>query len=271
MTPPDALQRRQRQLLAYLRGQHSAIDRHIVDQGAVDGSQRLAIYRNAYRSRLRETLETDHPILGLYLGDQLFERMVDDYIDQCPSNDRSLRQFADRLPQFLRDAEPFRQYPQIAELCRFERALLSAFDAADAPRASADQLRQLSPEQWPPLTLSFHPSVQLFSSDFNVVPVWQALKAEQTPPQIRQAREHWLLWRNAERLTEFCSISPLERQLLCACLQGDDLAAAAELLIGQLPAQDAGETLLNSLLGWLERGWIQQLKTPAQTAELTLV
>ena len=126
------LREHQQQLMAYLLGQDSTIADHVVDQGGITTDVRLGIYRNAYRIRLRETIDVDHPVLGTYLGDELFDRMVDGYIDQHPSSFSSLRQFADRLPKFLSTNTPFSEHPQIAELARFERLLLTAFDAADA-------------------------------------------------------------------------------------------------------------------------------------------
>ncbi|MEE8059243.1 MAG: putative DNA-binding domain-containing protein [Pseudomonadales bacterium] len=50
------LHEHQQQLMAYLLGQDDDIAKHIVDQGGINTDVRLAIYRNAYRSRLRETI-----------------------------------------------------------------------------------------------------------------------------------------------------------------------------------------------------------------------
>ncbi|MEA3274052.1 MAG: DNA-binding domain-containing protein [Pseudomonadota bacterium] len=174
----------QEDFLAYLLSGDVRIAGNIVDQAPVGRETRLNIYGNAYRVRLKETLETDHEMLGLYLGDALWDQMADGYIDAHPSHYRSLRQFGDALPEWLRHNPPFVDHPQIAELADFERRLLVSFDAADAARADSGELAALPPVQWPGLRLRFHPSVQPFRADWNSVEIWQALKAGATPPDV---------------------------------------------------------------------------------------
>lgn len=253
------LQQRQQQLMDFLLGRDEAIASHVVDQGGIGSDIRLAIYRNAYRIRLRETIDVDHPVIGSYLGDDLFDQMVDGYIDNHPSSFSSLRQFADALPAFLAEHPPFAEHPQIAELARFERMLLSAFDAADADRLPADHLTTIPAEQWPELHIRFHPSVQLFNTEWNVVEIWQQLKAEQTPPAPEQETAFWLLWRNDERLTEFRSLSPQELVLLQGCLNGHNFAQLCEDLLEHVAEDEVANMLVGTISKWLQQGLISRI------------
>ncbi|MCV6589292.1 MAG: DNA-binding domain-containing protein [Marinobacterium sp.] len=255
----STLQQRQRQLMAWLQHGNTDICRHVAEQGALNNMQRLNIYRTGWRIRLSETIETDHPILGAYLGDKLYNQLLDGYLTSYPSTSTSLRQFADNLPQFLAQHPPFSEHPQISELARFERLLLVAFDAADSPRATQSTLFDTPSQEWPALKFTFHPSVQLFSTTHNSVQIWQALKAEQTPPCAQQESQSWLVWRNRERLTEFAALERLEEQLLRSLLKGETLEYAAQLTANTLPAEAAGHYLLTTLTNWLERGCIQAL------------
>ncbi|MDE1463886.1 DNA-binding domain-containing protein [Spartinivicinus poritis] len=246
---------RQHQLLAYLLGQSSTISDHIVHQGNVSITTRLDIYRNAYRIRLKKTIETDHEILGRYLGDALFDEMVEGYLNNHVSNYTSLRQFADSLPHYLATNSPFIDYPVISELAAFERRLLTAFDAADTQqRMTPEHLTTLPTEQWPNLCLTFHPSMQIFSASWNTVEVWQALKASQTPPAATTTQALWVIWRNNERLTEFHSLPPEEHQLIHLALQGKPLAMMCEALLANHPAENTSQLIVNYLLSWIERG-----------------
>jgi len=268
----STLRERQQQLMHFLLGDdESGITSEVSEQSGISAAHRLSIYRNAYRSRLLEAIDTDHEILGLYLGDDMFDQMVANYIDQYPSHFRSLRNFADRLPLFLSQAEPFSNYPQISELARFERALLTAFDAADMPRATLEALQQIPEHHWPEMKLNIHPSVQPFVTDYNVVEIWQAIKQEQQPPNPEQQPRLWVLWRNADRLTEFTSIEPLEYSLLESFLKGATLSEAADDAIELIDPENAAEQLLHVLVGWLQRGWIYRLRTPDQTSDLSAV
>ncbi len=189
-----SLAQRQQQLMAYLQGHapmgKDHIHHHVVQQGKVATSQRLGIYQNAYNMRLKETIDTDHQILGRYLGDELYNG-----------------------------------HPQIAELARFERLLLCAFDAFDTDRATLNQLKSLAQDKWPNISLRFHPSVQLFVSSWNVVAMWQQLKQEQTPPDPVSEKNAWLVWRNVERLTEFRPIDNTALAMLEMFQQGKNFAS----------------------------------------------
>jgi len=256
----SSLRSLQTDFLAFLLSGDTRIAGEIVDQAPVGRDTRLAIYANAYRVRLRETLETDHEMLGLYLGDDLWDRMVNGYIDEHPSPYRSLRQYGDALPEWLRNKPPFADYPQIAELAHFERRLLVSFDAADASRADTAELSALPAAQWPGLRLRFHPGVQPFQVDSNCVEIWEALKAGHTPPDAAiQPDSRWLLWRGEDRLTQFRSLPAEESALLYHFLTGGDFAGACERLLSAHSEGSVPQVALEILTGWLEIGLVRDL------------
>ena len=81
--------------------QDETCQHQITQHGELTNQQRMSIYQNAYSARLKETIETDHELLGRYLGDNLFDEMVAGYIKAFPSGYRSLRHFCENLPKFL--------------------------------------------------------------------------------------------------------------------------------------------------------------------------
>jgi hypothetical protein len=255
------LAERQQQLMDYVLGHNEAIAEHVIETGEASKALRLHIYRNNYNAGLREAIDTDFEMLGTYLGDDLFEQMVRGYIKAYPSHCYSLKYFGDHLPVFLRENEPFKQHPQLAELARFERLLLRAFDASESQRALPQALQQLEPSLWPELRLAFHPSVQIFKAEINVVEIWQALKGNNTPPDVVFQPFVWVLWRNHDRLTEFRSIDAFEQLMLEAFLQGVNLADVAEQLLAYQQNADPTQPMVQCLLDWLEHGWVNRLRS----------
>jgi len=259
-----ALAERQQQLMAFLKGDESVsgsdIRHHVVEQGAIDISTRLGIYKNAYKVRLVETIDTDHPVLGIYLGDDLYDQMITDYINQYPSQNFSLRHFADLLPKFLLQQSPFKEYPQIAALARFERLLLTAFDAADTHRTTREELQSIPQSAWPTMTIRFHPSVQLFQCRWNVVDIWKAIKAEKSPPELIESEVAWLLWRNSEQLTEFRVIDSVAVAMLTFFQQGKDFSEICDGLLDILPEHEVSECAVQTLLRWIDNGIVQGIK-----------
>ena len=101
----NTLAQQQKEFLACLQQlqpvNQSSFRRHVQESGLIDVNTRLGIYKNAYQVRLQETIDTDHTVLGQYLGDDLYQLMMNDYITQHPSHQFSLRHFSDELPNFL--------------------------------------------------------------------------------------------------------------------------------------------------------------------------
>ena len=71
----------QQQMMNYLTDdtlvEHEpSIAKNVENHGGISREARLHIYKNAYQMRLKETIDNDHELLGLYLGDDLFDQMV---------------------------------------------------------------------------------------------------------------------------------------------------------------------------------------------------
>ncbi|WP_143764412.1 HvfC/BufC N-terminal domain-containing protein [Cognaticolwellia mytili] len=244
----------QQQMINYLIDDELTITHQVEEHGGISRDARLHIYKNAYQMRLKETIDNDHEQLGIYLGDDLFDQMVDGYIKAYPSNNTSLRNFADALPEFLANHAPFNGYPLISELAHFERLLMVAFDAADTERFTRELLIEIPHEQWPTLVFRFHPSLQICHFNFNTVETWQALKQEKAPQPATKIANTWLLWRNKQRLTQFRSISQVEFSLLEMILKGSDFSSLCDYLLTQNLEEDVSQVALNYLLAWIDDG-----------------
>lgn len=253
------LEQLQKEFFKAVTGLEQDFTAHVVEQGGINKEERVSIYRNAYISRLKETIENDHEILGLYLGDELFDKMAAGYIENTPSSHRSLRFYAEALPGYLQQAPIFKVHPIISELAQFERLLLHAFDAAEAKRADIKQLQKIPEDAWPQLTFRLHPSVQILSASTNAVECWQALKSEQTPPPAKAEDKSWLIWRNRERLTEFASLSNDENAYISYILAGFNFSQICDALSEFMNEDDVSAFSVSRLLGWLDTGVISEL------------
>ena len=235
----------------------------IADQAGIGVDKRMGIYSNAYRVRLIETIDTDHEILGLYLGDDLFDKMVSEYIAANPSSFYSLRLFCDALPEFLRQDSFFGQYPIISDLASFERRLLNAFDAQESERASFSDLQAVEPELWPGIQFRFHPSLQIFRCDSNAVESWQALKQQQAPPEPDYSGQRaWMLWRGPDRVSEFISLAPFQLALVEGFLKGSNFAQQCEQMLQWFDQEQAATEVLQAMQAWFQLGIVRSIVKP---------
>ena len=258
----------QRQFIAHLRGNPDQALQHAVDVGRLPSATGLRIYTHAYGARLREALESDHPVLAVYLGDELWESLCSGYIDAHPSRVRSLRDFGNALPAWLTESEQFRGYPRVAELARFERALLDSFDAADDPRADWAQLQAIPAQHWPAMRLRLHRSVRVHRARHGSVAIWQAIKAGEPPPAhagVDDAVE-WVLWRDEDGVGQFCSLELESAAAFACCRHRGSFADLCELMAITHPVEEVPVRALQELDAWCEQGWIAQWEVPAPSS-----
>jgi hypothetical protein len=246
----------EQRFLAHLRG-GEAFPPEWCAEVNVDSAIGLSIYANAYRSRLREALLSDHPVLSRYLGDALWERLCLGYIDAHPSRVRSLRHFGTSLPRWLAAQTPFSEFPVVSELAAWERLLLDVFDAADATRLDWSAVASLAPAQWPGLRLRFHPSLRCLRTDCNTVAIWRALKDDNDPPAVSAAATTWLLWRDEERITRLRSMGDAEQAALATCHpDAGNFAGLCERLAQDWPPDEVPSTAVGLLRQWFDEGLV---------------
>jgi len=250
----------QQQFSDYLLSRNDDISACIVDDKRLSKQTRLEIYKNAYAIRLKKCIESDHPMLGKYLGDELFEIMANGYINNYPSHYTSLRKYCDNLPGYLCKTEPFSSAPILAEISTFERTMLNAFDAADDNRATIVELKSIELEKWPAIKINFHSSVCVFTAYWNSVESWQALKDENTPPgATKYSQQHWLIWRGSDLLTQFSSLSN-EGHIMFDCFEsGGNYADVCETLLPHVPKEQISELTLKYLSEWLNSGLVTNI------------
>ncbi len=223
---------------------------------------RLDIYYDAYRLRLAEALATDYEILKAYIGDEIFESVVSDYIEAHPSVFRNVRWFGGHLADFLRDQPRYAEQPILADLARFEWTLGLAFDAADAAALRFEDVAAVPPEAWAGLRLTPHPALHVVDLRTNAVAVWNELKnadhgiaPENLPEPLRCA-----IWRR-QLSPYFRSLGADEAWALDAMRNHLSFGEICAGLCQWLPEEQAAPRAAALLRGWVDEGWIVSLET----------
>lgn len=244
-----------------LANDHSQVLPAITGAGKAAPDRQLSVYANAYRSRLREVLEIDYPVLAAALGETAFHELVIAYIDAHTSRDYSLRSFGARLSEFLDTDVNYRHMPALAELARFEWTLGRAFDANDDPLVTVKSMAEIAIEAWPRLRLVFHDSVHRIDFDWNTPALWQAHKSERPIPEVQKnaATAPWLIWRR-DLSVHFRSLEDKEALLLDLARQGrtfEELCCSLgqEMAVDEVPLHAA-----SMLKRWISDGLVSGIR-----------
>ncbi|MCF2857605.1 DNA-binding domain-containing protein [Pseudoalteromonas sp. SMS1] len=256
----NALEQLQLDFINMLSQGNREFEKHIADQaGVLAPNQRAEIYQNAYRIRLTKVLEQDHEILGLYLGDTLFDQMVQGYLATFPSSAPSLRAFGDNLPKFLSEHPPFCDHGILHEMALFERLLLSAFDAADSDTLQFSQLQTIHQSNWPNIQFQLHESVRLLTCQYATIESWQALKSDQAPPSPDiQSPHYWVIAREPDKRTGFYPLTRVHYQCLQSIQNGLPFGFVCETAAQYTESEEQGTLQVMELLQQgIELGWFK--------------
>src|SRR5260221_14284139 len=147
------------------------LERVITRSRALTAAERLAIYANAYHTRLLECLGEVFPMLKRTLGDEAFDGFAFGYLQEYPSRSYTLNELGRHFPRYLEDTRPAAdctepdlsgagssveaadEWPDfLIDLAHLEWAIYEVFDGpvveGQAP-LRAEQLLDLQPEQCP--------------------------------------------------------------------------------------------------------------------------
>lgn len=220
----------------------------------LNSAQRLSIYQNAYRSRLFSTIDDSYPCLGSLLGDELYNALINSYIDQHPSTSPSIDKFGSKLPSFISAFEPICHQLIAVELCAFEYQLQLTFNAKDSVPIGAEFLQSVPDHEWPNLKFKLTPGFSLKHFRMNTCEVWQALKDEGHPKiQTLAHPKAWIIWRQ-ELVTQFQSVETDEACLLELVEQGHTFESLCEALLEWWPEEKVPERAFQLLHKWLGLG-----------------
>lgn len=225
--------------------------------GSTSKQAQLEIYSNAYVIRLVEALRSNYPALHQLLGDRDFDSMGRTYLRQNPPTHSSIRWFGNALAKFLQSEQPYADLPIISELTSFEWALRHTVDAADADRLTVETLQAIVPECWGELRFVLHPSASVMVLQWNTPPLWQALSAEQVPPEPVKQMVNWIVYRQPDLVAAWRSVSDLEMAALDCLARGENFSNICDAVARSVP--DIGEGALRSaelLRSWVEQGLI---------------
>ena len=217
----------------------------------ISAETRLEVYRNAYYTRLQESLAHDFPVLLAVAGDKAFGRLATAYVRDHPSTKPSLRWLGQHLPHWLRSTA---NEAPLADLAALEWAVLHAFDAHDAMALTPADLAAIPADRWPNLRLTLHPSVTILTLQANVREIWLAVRGGRPLPALRLISQEVVVWRSqdgpqVEAVSSGCYV------LLGALMRGSRLSEACEVLAQSTQPVAVPTAVAEYLHYALSRGW----------------
>lgn len=255
------------------------LERVITRSRALTAAERLAIYANAYHSRLLECLGEVYPMLKRTLGQDAFDGLAFGYLQQYPSRNYTLNELGRHFPRYLErtrpgptdaeggliDAEepeagqaPAENWPGfLIDLARLEWAIYDVFDGPGVegePPLDADQVLAIPPGLWARAKLVPVVCLQLLATRFPVNDYYTALRrsAPEEPIPMPPPGNSFAALIRRNFVVRRYNLSSAEFEVLQALKAGRPVGEAVESLV---PAEGVKlDSLATDLQLWF-RNW----------------
>lgn len=246
---------------AYLTDDTDSLPANVLGDDKADAKERMDLYAGAYRARLVDSLGVDFPGLWAMLGDEQFYALCLDYIREHPSTWPSIRWFGSHMEEFLRQHQPYADFPQVAEMAAFEWGQGLVFDAAETPVVSLDDLSAIAPHDWPDMHMDMIPALQRLDLHWNIPLLWSALDQDQEdPPELQQQAYPvgWLLWRQ-KLVPGWRQLDVDEAWAIDQTRQGQSFGVLCEGLLEWVDEEHAPLRAATFLKTWVHHGLVSRI------------
>ncbi len=156
---------------------HTAGIETFVSGNGLDPAQRVQVYRNAVRIRLKEALAEVYPVLRRLVGEECFDAVASAFLSQHPPRVGHLHPFGAQMPELCSQLPVLAALPYLPDVARLEWAWQQTYHGADAPSLSIEAFTDVPAEQHANIRLQLHPSAQLLRSPY---PVGRIFEVNQT-------------------------------------------------------------------------------------------
>lgn len=236
--------------------------------------ERLEIYNRQYWFRVLGSLMEDFPALRALIGAGRFESLSTAYLQAHPSRSFTLRNLGSRLPEWLEAHAEYtgRRHRLAVDVARIEWAFVEAFDNADYPALTNEQIAMLDASS----PLGIQPHVRLlalrYPADDLVIALHSGEKRQTSEAGVQfesvenatirvsgvQARPTWLAAHRLENSVYYRRLAREEFEILQLLRAGESLAGAIDKGFAQsrMSVGRRGQAVQRWFAAWAELGWI---------------
>ncbi|SEN51675.1 hypothetical protein SAMN05428959_102220 [Duganella sp. CF517] len=227
-----------------------------------DNEHRFGLYRGNLSATWDKTLSAAYPVVRMLVGEEFFSALSKAYGLDHPSTSGDLNRFGADFDAFLRHFPHVAECPYLPDMATLEWALHRAHYAPAAQGVTAQRLAALSPEQMEAARMTLHPACRLVSSQWAVVPLWQAHQPDSGIgfPEQMAVPSHGVVARPAWK-AQVVPLSGAGHAALRALGEGRDFGAALDAAFDIDDAFDVA----GALQLWLAHALVVNMDGMAET------
>ena len=250
------LDKLQNEFWAALTDSSNAVLTSIRDQGKLEPSDRIDIYRTNVRSLHVSVLMSVYPVCEKILGSDYFKQIAKQYFKKHPSHSVDLNQYGGQFPSFLQQLIEQRpelaEYQYLADLAKLEWQIQEVYFSADNIKLDLVEFQNACVSQAGEMSFSLQASVAILDSSYPIAELWEMHQADHVQQQqevVANKHEYLCIFRD-EYQVSLRKISADLFSLIAAIHERKTLTEIAELFLDGHQLNIALEQLIKNQ--WLK-------------------
>lgn len=241
----------------YVAPKKSAYE-YLKHRDSLDATTGLHVYAEGYFSRLLEIFEYDFSITKKVLGEDLFVKLVIDYLKVYPSHTTSITDVGKFLPKFVKTYTLTKHIKYLKDLVDLEWCFVESFLANNVLDLNLNLLSNLTDDEWNSANIIFDPAFRLCRYKWPVHELLSNFDDEkfQTILTKMGQKSVFLYLYRVHGVVKVKEIDLGEFEVLSFLKAGNSLGALMELI----DKKNYGHNLTELFAQWTDYGLIKEIK-----------
>ncbi len=242
----------------------AAAEKFLKPNDRLTSFERLEIYTKSYWFRIIDCLAEDFPGVRAIMGAKRFRRMSEAYLAECPSRSFTLRNLGSRLAEWLKANPKWlgAESQLVQDMIALEWAHIEAFDAAELPPITPEELAQAGSE----IQLQLQPYIRLLKLHYPVDDLAIAVKEKKRTTRMVAAMLNspcpkapgvFLALHRMDYSVHYRRLEPQAFRLLSLLCEGHNLMDAIEAAFadGDWTEDEQAQKVESWFRLWQSLGW----------------
>jgi len=232
----------------------------VLPSATLDPAERVGIYHDMYLLRMEEALESDYPGLAHFLGPKRWSRLVQGYVEAHSSRSYTLNVLGREMAAYVSDAPRLSHRGFCRDLARLEWAITEAFDAAETPLLTEEDLSAVPPDAWESARLVPTAAFRLLALDYNA-PAWlDTLRDDDHDHPLPRRRPTWVAVCRRDYKVYRVPLTRPGHRLLEALAEGLSVGESVALCLERSRPRPTGDQVFAWFREWARAGAFQAVE-----------
>lgn len=228
----------QKEILQILDQSDCRDSQHVVSDEKLPSRERLYTYKRSSFLKPYSCLSDDFQVTKSILGDDLFDKVIREYLIEHPANTHFINECGRSLPSFISSYIEKSLYPFIKDLSQLEWLRTESF-------YDFFNYKNLAQESG---NLLINPSIKKMES------VWPLDKIWHEEIEFLRCSSFIFIWTTEDRAVHVQSWPVEEFRVIEAILASADLDEAIDLLMSDFSEEKLTDILTQNLASWIQIG-----------------